>query len=1378
MRYHASALALALSLVAPAFAGEIRGRVLVDGKPAAGVAVSVLPFEDGLAEARREARREAAPRPLATASSRPDGAFSLVLSAPADAVFRLAFSGGGAPALRLDAFVAGGGQDVGDVRLPRAGALAGRVTDERGGPVVGADVTLWAGRGGLREAVALQAVPLTTSTRADGSFRFEAASEEGNALRVEAAGFASAGRSSLRAGALTRPLALAPGRVLRGTVLQADRRTPARGALVRYEGPGGGRGVVTSADGRFVLEGVPREAGSLVANAGEQGRVSAGVASSSVEPLALVLAPPSSLSGRVVDAETARPLAAVRLVIASGASRVLARSGPDGRYAVSGLAPERQRLEVDDERYVPWSRSVALLPGQAEAQDVLLVRAATLAGRVLNEEGAPIEGARLQLTRSGENVFAAFVRSMEGSGTVRSGRNGAFVAKRLAPGERQRLDISHDDYEQRSIAGISLAPGATRSGLTVVLRSGLAVRGRVKDEDGRPLAGAQLTLSHSRTLRAGRGGVQMTIMGAGGEVRRETGADGRFEFRGLKAGDYSLAARRAGSTRTSVDVKVAEAGSEPVEIVLRPGASVSGFVRDRTGAPAAGFFVSAAVAGGPTMGPGALAAEEPTGPDGFFAVDGLTTGESYDLSVMGPTGPAGRRAGVVAPAEGLELAVSGNGQLRGRVVDAESGRPVTDFDLRYEPDAQGQMRIMFRGSGRSGRGPFERHAFHAEDGAFSLDEVPAGRWLLQAYAPGYQPGSAAGLAVGEGETLEGVEIRVSRGGVVSGRVLDARSGRVVLDATVRAEQSGGPGMRMRSVVIGGQPGENESSTDAEGRYEIAGLAPGTWTLTASHVDWCESTTTVELKDAPVSADLRLGRGGSVSGVVSAAGRPVGGASVALSIAGEAGFRAGVGFSGPTDQAALSDEAGRFRFERLPPGRYSLSASLREQSSNAVEAVVTGEENQEVQLSLGAGAVIHGVVTGLPEAQLASVRVSASARDYFADTRTAAGGAFELTGVPEGAVTLSASAGDFLASMRSASTTVTIAAGQAEASAEIAFEAGFRVDGHVTRAGRPVTDATVFASPEGGGGRSRTASSRTDEGGGYVLEGLAEGSYTISALGQSAAPITRTVAVSGDTTVDLEAPPARLGGTVVEAEAGRPLAEVSVRIESDAGAGAHFTSVSLTDSSGRFRFEDLEPGPYRVSFQKAAYQVEQRDLVAGDDPADARVELRRAEGIGIEAKDGLFATPLRGLFVRVVDGTGQAAFSGSVSLDSEGRGEIPAVKPGVYEVRAQSSGYAAVSLPGVAVPSRTIALALTPGGSLEIQAGPQTLALPKPTARLLGPGGRPHAWNVFSPDGAISLGEAVRSLENVAPGRYTLAVDGGATRELTISEGGRTSVALP
>jgi 5-hydroxyisourate hydrolase-like protein (transthyretin family) len=479
--------------------------------------------------------------------------------------------------------------------------------------------------------------------------------------------------------------------------------------------------------------------------------------------------------------------------------------------------------------------------------------------------------------------------------------------------------------------------------------------------------------------------------------------------------------------------------------------------------------------------------------------------------------------------------------------------------------------------------------------------------------------------------------------------------------------------------------------------------------------------------------------------------------------------------GGSEQSALSDDGGRFRFDRLSPGRYTLGASLRDQSSAPAEAVLTGDDAQEVQLVLSEGAVVRGIVTGLPDAQLAGVNVSAQGRDYFATTRTAAGGSFELAGVPEGVLTLRAGAGDFLSGSRSASATVTIAPGQAEAAAEIVFEQGFRVDGHVTRGGRPVTDAMVSALPEGG--ERRGANGRTDEAGAFVLEGLQEGRYTVMANSLSGgAPIRRTVDVAGDTTVDLEAPPARLAGTVVEAESGRPLGDVQVRMEEE-DAGRRFASLSSTDSSGRFAFEDLEPKSYRVSFQKPAYQVETRELAAAEE-SDVRVEMRRGEGIALEARDGLFGTPLRGLFVRAADGSGQTAFSGSVALDSEGRGEVPSLKPGVYELRAESSGYAPVTLPGVAVPSRTVTLTLTPGGALEIQVGAQTLALPQATARLIGADGRVYMWNAFTPDGKIRLGSPVRTLENVAPGRYTLQVEGGVGRDVTVTEGGRAVVSLP
>jgi protocatechuate 3,4-dioxygenase beta subunit len=436
--------------------------------------------------------------------------------------------------------------------------------------------------------------------------------------------------------------------------------------------------------------------------------------------------------------------------------------------------------------------------------------------------------------------------------------------------------------------------------------------------------------------------------------------------------------------------------------------------------------------------------------------------------------------------------------------------------------------------------------------------------------------------------------------------------------------------------------------------------------------------------------------------------------------------------------------------------------------------VTGDDAQEVQLVLSEGAGIRGLVTGLPDVQLTGVNVSAQGQDFWASTRTATGGTFELTGVPEGVVTLRANAGDFLTGSRSASTTVSIGPGQAEVAAEIAFEQGFRVDGRVTRGGRPVTDAWVAAFPEGG--NLRSANGRTDEAGAYALEGLEAGRYTISANTQEGAPIRRTVDVSGDTTVDLEAPPARLGGTVVEAESGRPLGDVQARIEDEDG-GMRFVNVATTDSSGRFAFEDLEPKRYRVSFQKPAYQVETRELTAAEE-SDERVEMRRGEGIALEARDGIFATPLRGLFVRAADQSGQSAFAGSVSLDSDGRGEVPSLKPGVYEVRAESSGYAPARLPGVAVPSPTVRLVLTPGGSLEIRVGPQTLALPEPTARLFGADGRVYMWNAFTTDGKIRLNGPVRRLENVVPGRYTLDVEGGSPQDVEIREAMPTTVSLP
>lgn len=1365
----AAPLALAAATASPA---EVRGRVLVGGEAAPGVAVSVLPFEDGTRRALREARGEGAPEPLASVVTTRTGSFSVTFETEGDAPVRVAFSAERMSPRMLERLIDPAGEDLGDVRLGEGQALAGRVVDERGGPVVGATVRLWAG-GGARfrdELTAAESLPQTTITGPDGSFRFEGAGETGNRFRVEAPGLATVERTGVRGGALARPVTLGLGQVIRGTVTLSGRSALASGGVVRYEGRVTTRWSEVRTDGSFLLEGVPAAGGGeIVAEAGERGRGVAPVVQGSTEPVRVILAATATLSGLIVDADTGRPVAGARLVAKAPGATLLARSGRDGRYVIRALPPRTYELQVDDPRYVRWSGSVDVAAGRGGSRDVPLVRGAGVTGRVVDDQGVPVEDAAVQITRGGPSGMRDFVRRMQARGdSTRTDRNGVFTAERLTPGRGQRLDVRHDDFESRSLGGLDLEPGATTKGVRVVLRRGLELTGVVVDEEERPLAGVDVELVQSFTFRTRRGAMAMVMPDS--FPKRETGADGRFTFQGLKAGDYTLSARRPGYARATVDpVRVTEDGDqEPLALVLVPGVTISGFLRAASGSGSPGWMVMASLEGQGQRGPGrgTPRTEEPSGPDGAFFIEGLAEGQAYDLQPMGPAGLGPRRAGIVAPAADVEITVKGVGQIAGRVAEAESGQPVTDFEVTYRPDGRGGMRVMF-GGGPADRGPYRPRSFVSDDGGFVLEEVPAGRWTVEVRAEGLQTGTASGVVVEEGGRAEGVDIALSKGGTISGQVVDSQ-GHAVLDATLRAELSGGGGGPPMPRMFGS--GENEVMTDAEGRYELTGLAPGTWSVTGSHPDWSESTVSVELEDAPATADIRLGRGGAIGGVVVAAGYPVAGADVGLAEAGGAGFR---GFGG--GQNSLTGEDGRFRFERLSPGRYTLSATLRSQSSAPVEAVVTGDAAQEVTLSLSEGAAIHGTISGLPQEQLVGISINASGPDgYFASTRAGADGTFELTGVPEGSIRLRANAGSFMTGSRTANADVTIGPGQTEAFAEIVFEPGYRVEVRVSRNAQPVPDAFVNAFPESGGGRS--ASARTDELGSCVLEGLQDGSYNFMANLQGGSPVRETVAISGDTMVDLDVPPARIAGTVVDAGTGQPLGDVTVRVE-EGGSGFRFASAASSDSAGRFALEDVEPRAYQLTFQKPAYETETREVNAADDQ-EVRIELRRGEGLGLVARDAMFGTPLRGLMVRVVDGSGIAVFSGTVSLDSQGRGEVPSVKPGSYELRISSSGYAPVTRPGIMVPSSELAFSLTPGGTLEIQVGPATQALPGAQGRLRGADGRTYLPSIFSTDGAIRLGSPVRRLENVAPGRYVFTVDGGSPHEVEVREGGLAVVALP
>jgi len=1421
------ALLISFVLALPAAAGEIRGRLLVSDKsdrPASGVTVSAVPWETPGEEARREAKATgaAAPQPFATATTGADGSFALAVPAEPgkEKLFRVKAEGAGiVPVLFENVYDVSETEDLGEHLLALAGKISGAAVDASGAPLAGAEVLLEPAGGGPLDPD-FRALTRTVVTAADGTFHFDEASAAGNRITVRKDGLAPAVASGLRTGAIAKPIALSAGFPLAGVVRDAGKHAVA-GALVRFEGvKATTRWVLTDAEGGFSIPNAPDGRGSLVVDAGDSGwaaKPDVKLPMPEGRVLTVSLAAPSSLAGKVVEDKTSRPVPRAKVLLKGNAFARLVRTAPDGSYALRGLPAESYRLSVDEARHVPWVHAaLALAPGEAKRFDIALTPGATMTGKVVDESGAPVAAARGTLTRGGENAIAGLRRILRVGTEVTAFRtrpDGTFTAPRLAPGDNQRLFVSHADFERATVAGLSLPPGGTKSGVVVTLKRGATITGIVKDAAEKPVPDVEVEVDPSANFRGGVAGASMNFMRLGGPSARpktKTGADGAFAIKGMSAGEYALVLKKPGYATERVDpVKVTEQGAEPVLVALGPGASISGAVRRRNGDGAEGFLVRAGAAagggrggrggGGPGGGgPGgllnAIGTDSPTGPDGAFFIDGLKPGQAYDLTALGGAGIGSPKRGVVAPAAGADLLVAGTGRIAGVALDAATGQPLKNFSVSYEPDRGGGaiIRIVARGVGAS-TGIGVKRAFQTEDGAFALEDVPAGTWTLILEGKGYQTARVSSLTVEEGGTKDGVEVRATPGVVLKGLVTDAKTGRPVANATVTWDAAGGGtggpgGMLGRGGPLGGLDTADEITTDAEGAFTIEGVAAGRVKVTAKNPDYSDGSEVATVTETGGHVEIKLASGGSVGGVVASGNQPVSGANVMIAGAGETGFGRILGGT----QSTTTDATGRFTFDHLAPGLYSVSAGLNGQSSNLVDvALQSGDARNDLVLSLSSGVTVQGAVSGLPDGWKNGTTVAATGvQSFVATTKVGADGSYQIPGVPVGPVTLRATATDGSGTSRSTTQQVVASADVPVLQADIVFNIGFTLSGHVTQGGTPVANAMVNANLQGGGGRQ--AATTTDDSGAYSLQGLQEGAYAVSAStsplsGGVASVVRQTVSLTGDQNLDLAFPMGTVSGIVTDADTKQPLQDVTVALSPPAGGGGAGGGqrMTQTDSTGRFQFASIAPQAYTMNTSKTDYQFDNRQITAADDGSSENltIELTRGQGIEIQARDGIVGVPMSGVNVRVLNGARAVVFGGSIALDSNGIGEITSLKPGSYSLYVSASGYSTIYIPSVSVPSQTLPVTLTPGGAADITVGPKSFVAGIMRGTLQS-GGLPYPYTPFATDGRLSIAadptgvKGFRRLTNLAPGSYVLTLDGGGGTTFSVSEGGITPVALP
>jgi hypothetical protein len=237
------------------------------------------------------------------------------------------------------------------------------------------------------------------------------------------------------------------------------------------------------------------------------------------------------------------------------------------------------------------------------------------------------------------------------------------------------------------------------------------------------------------------------------------------------------------------------------------------------------------------------------------------------------------------------------------------------------------------------------------DGAYLLGNLYPAFWEVSASAAGYRPGHFREqkhevLELAPGQSRTGIDLVLRKGGVeVRGRVKDLGGG-VVAGALVVVGPGGMAWDRPQAVTRADEKGEWRASV-APGRVKATAMAAG---YAEGSKEGTAPGSFVEILLTPES--VLVGR------VVEVGGSPVVGARVHSNDDSATWAITG---------SALTDGEGRFRIERLEPGRYKPVARTVDRYGQARESVVLGlgQRSAEVLIEVQPAATLAGkvLVTG-------------------------------------------------------------------------------------------------------------------------------------------------------------------------------------------------------------------------------------------------------------------------------------------------------------------------------------------------------------------------------------------------------------------------------
>jgi hypothetical protein len=1081
---------------------------------------------------------------------------------------------------------------------------------------------------------------------------------------------------------------LTTGQTLRGRVVGADGKTPQKATLV-VDGLVMGE---SGDDGIYAITRVHEDWGTLVATAAESvARAGRGATAT------LRLAKSMTLTGTVLDAATRVPLdgATVQLLRESSNDAPVATALTDARgaFRMKGLLPGTYLIVTACSGRSTSTMPMTLTPSTGP-RTVYLSREIRLTGRVTDDARNPVSGAKIRVSRSGQPF------GINESSPLVSAPDGRYMVRFPMMGENADYEVraSRNGYATSSDLLQRLTAGDMKT-LAIVLTRGVMLRGKVLGPDGKPLPGVTVATLELRNAR-----MLLSAPPDPGDLPA-TDAEGMFSVP-VRPASYTVYFRLPGYAPSLLrDLKV-DAETQPIEVTLTPAVSISGRVVSSTGDAMSGLIVATY--------PQGFTITTTTSESGAFTLSGLPP-ESLNIDISDVAGQIHEMRQLKAPAENVLIELTPTVRVAGRVI-RKGGGAVTDFSiLTAEPEGSYGM-------------PSPPVEVHDADGRFVMEKVPVKPAQIIVTAPGFAKSSVP-LQLEKGKDLDNVEITLERAARVYGRITSASG--APLDHVRIGQERANPGDYSMS---------DYTSTDPNGDYTLDGVTLGEITISFRRPGYqpLRKTLTVDGTDQRLDAQLQTGL--EIEGrVVDSSANPI--SAVELNAAPNA----------PDGSASrtTSDAAGRFKFDGLGPGMYTVRATKRGYL-DLLRKDVDVAKTPQLELTMSSGATINGRITGLDPSRFAMVTVIATADGANVMVGAEPAGTFRMEGAPTGKIRVRAQVRGN--DNRSSESIELETAAGGTYKADLEFLDHNTIRGHVTRRGNPLRSGRItFITKTPPMIASSTA---VADDGAYEVKGVRDGDKTVLIEDYSDTfQLSTTVSISGSRTMDFDLNPASATGRVTNEGTGEPVQGAEILLDTTDDSIMDWMKPRTTSGSdGRFIISSIAPAAYqvRVSHEGFAPRTFERSFADGA-RVDLQIAMTPTTGMSVRVTDARNGRTIRAGLV-VFDASGKTIWSDQLSPKPDGGALVP-LEAGTFRAAVYSNGFGTTYVRLASPGSQEIAL--RPGGRLEVRNSAATAV----RAKLIAADGSDYDAYPYDTATDFDIAPGTSWIPDLAAGRYTLVLTG-------------------